>query len=45
MVRLPMGAARVFHLLMRAVMSAAFGTVRVTTWFADFTAVRAMSLV
>lgn len=38
-----MGAARVFHFAIRPVMSAAFATSRVTTWFADFTAVRAMS--
>ena len=38
-----MGAARVFHLPISSVMSGALGTVRVTTWFADFTAVRAMS--
>lgn len=41
--RLPIGAARVFHRPISRVMSGAFGTSRVTTWFADFTEVRAMS--
>src|SRR5438045_3891574 len=37
------GAERAFHLVTSDVMSAAFATSRVTTWFADFTTVRAMS--
>ncbi|CAM5679717.1 hypothetical protein SGLAM104S_06199 [Streptomyces glaucescens] len=41
--RLPMGAARAFHLPISSVMSGALGTSRVTTWLAELTAVRAMS--
>ena len=37
------GAESAFHLVISVVMSAAFATSRVTTWFADFTTVRAMS--